>query len=153
MLNLKWKRKTSVSSCYKENNFKLCLNILNMFKLWCERGITDRARISWLSEKSITCCKKQFAIKTKISTLLKMRLIIWLNFSIPIVAWWFGNDLLIAWSYFEISHNSYSSTLRVRWKNLQHWGRVETKSIFCVQMRCAICCFMLHKAAMLWSPV
>ena len=32
------KKKTSVSSFYKENNFKPCLTkqILNMFKLWCE---------------------------------------------------------------------------------------------------------------------
>ena len=32
-------KKTSVSS--KENNFKPCLTkqLLNMFKLWCERGI------------------------------------------------------------------------------------------------------------------
>ena len=36
-----WK-KTSVSSFYKENNFKPCLakQLLNMFKLWCERGIS-----------------------------------------------------------------------------------------------------------------
>ena len=34
-------KKTSVSS--KENNFKPCLTkqLLNMFKLWCERGIRD----------------------------------------------------------------------------------------------------------------
>ena len=34
-------KKTSVSSFYKENNFKPCLTkqLLNMFKLWCERGI------------------------------------------------------------------------------------------------------------------
>ena len=34
-------KKTSVSSFYKENNFKPCLTkqFLNMFKLWCERGI------------------------------------------------------------------------------------------------------------------
>ena len=40
VLNLKLK-KTSVSSFYKENNFKPCLTkqLLNMFKLWCERGI------------------------------------------------------------------------------------------------------------------
>ena len=33
-------KKTSVSS--KENNFKPCLTkqLLNMFKLWCERGIS-----------------------------------------------------------------------------------------------------------------
>ena len=33
--------KTSVSSFYKEKNFKPCLTkqLLNMFKLWCERGI------------------------------------------------------------------------------------------------------------------
>ena len=33
--------KTSVSSFYKENNFKPCLTkqLLNMLKLWCERGI------------------------------------------------------------------------------------------------------------------
>ena len=32
----------TVSSFYKENNFKPCLTkqLLNMFKLWCERGIT-----------------------------------------------------------------------------------------------------------------
>ena len=35
------KNKTSVSSSYKENNFKPCLTkqLLNMFKLWCEWGI------------------------------------------------------------------------------------------------------------------
>ena len=34
-------KKTSVSSFYKETNFKPCLTkqLLNMFKLWCERGI------------------------------------------------------------------------------------------------------------------
>ena len=34
--------KTSISSFYKENNFKPCLTkqLLNMFKLWCERGIS-----------------------------------------------------------------------------------------------------------------
>ena len=34
-------KKHSVSSFYKENNFKPCLTkqLLNMFKLWCERGI------------------------------------------------------------------------------------------------------------------
>ena len=34
--------KTSISSFYKENNFQPCLTkqLLNMFKLWCERGIT-----------------------------------------------------------------------------------------------------------------
>ena len=41
--NLRWisSQKTSVSSFYKENNFKPCLTkqLLNMFKLWCERGI------------------------------------------------------------------------------------------------------------------
>ena len=33
--------KTSISSFYKENNFKPCLTkqLLNMFKLWCEGGI------------------------------------------------------------------------------------------------------------------
>ena len=38
-----WSKKTSVSSFYKENNFKPCLanQLLNMFKLWCERGISD----------------------------------------------------------------------------------------------------------------
>ena len=36
-----WGKKTSVSSFYKENIFKLCLTkqFLNMFKLWCEQGI------------------------------------------------------------------------------------------------------------------
>ena len=36
-----WGKKTSVSSFYKENNFKPCLTkqLLNMFKLWCEWGI------------------------------------------------------------------------------------------------------------------
>ena len=31
-------KKTSISSFYKENNFKPCLTkqLLNMFKLWCE---------------------------------------------------------------------------------------------------------------------
>ena len=39
MLNLK--KTTSVSSFYKENNFKPCLTkqLLSMFKLWYERGI------------------------------------------------------------------------------------------------------------------
>ena len=34
--------KASISSFYKENNFKPCLTkqLLNMFKLWCERGIS-----------------------------------------------------------------------------------------------------------------
>ena len=34
-------KKTSVSNFYKENNFKprLTKQLLNMFKLWCERGI------------------------------------------------------------------------------------------------------------------
>ena len=34
-------KKISVSSFYKENNFKPCLTkqLLNMFKLWCEWGI------------------------------------------------------------------------------------------------------------------
>ena len=34
-------KKTSVSSFYKENNFKPCLTkqFSNMLKLWCERGI------------------------------------------------------------------------------------------------------------------
>ena len=34
-------KKKSVSSFYKENNFKPCLakQLFNMFKLWCERGI------------------------------------------------------------------------------------------------------------------
>ena len=38
------KKKTSVSSFYEENNFKPCLTkqLLNMFKLWCERGIRRR---------------------------------------------------------------------------------------------------------------
>ena len=33
-------KKTSVNSCYKENNFKPCLTkqLLNTFKLWCEWG-------------------------------------------------------------------------------------------------------------------
>ena len=37
-----WSKKTAVSSFYKENNFKPCLTkqLLNMFKLWCERGIS-----------------------------------------------------------------------------------------------------------------
>ena len=36
-----WSKKTSASSFYQENNFKPCLTkqLLNMFKLWCERGI------------------------------------------------------------------------------------------------------------------
>ena len=35
-------KKTSVSSFSKENNFKPCLTkqLLNMFKLWCEQGIS-----------------------------------------------------------------------------------------------------------------
>ena len=35
-------KKASISSFYKENNFKPCLTkqLLNMFKLWCERGIS-----------------------------------------------------------------------------------------------------------------
>ena len=36
-----WSKKASISSFYEENNFKPCLTkqLLNMFKLWCERGI------------------------------------------------------------------------------------------------------------------
>ena len=41
--NLRWiySKETSESSFYKENNFKpgLTKQLLNMFKLWCERGI------------------------------------------------------------------------------------------------------------------
>ena len=39
-------KKTSASSFYKEINFKQCLTkqLLNMFKLWCERGIS----LAWL---------------------------------------------------------------------------------------------------------
>ena len=45
------------SSFYKENNFKPCLakQLLNMFKLWCERGIRlslfyrTRLGVVWLS--------------------------------------------------------------------------------------------------------
>ena len=35
-------QKTSVSSFYKENNFKLCLTkqLLTMFKPWCEQSIS-----------------------------------------------------------------------------------------------------------------
>ena len=42
VLNLKLK-KTTVSSFYKENNFKPCLTKqpLTMFKLWCEWGISS----------------------------------------------------------------------------------------------------------------
>ena len=45
VLNLKYK-KTSVSSFYKENNFKPCLTkqLLNMFKLWCRRGIRNKVK-------------------------------------------------------------------------------------------------------------
>ena len=34
--------KKTLSSFYKENNFKPCLTkqLLNVFKLWCERGIS-----------------------------------------------------------------------------------------------------------------
>ena len=34
-------KKKSVSSFYNESNFKPCLTkqLLNMFKLWCERGL------------------------------------------------------------------------------------------------------------------
>lgn len=41
--DLRWicSQQTPVSSFYKENNFKACLTkqLLNMFKLWCERSI------------------------------------------------------------------------------------------------------------------
>ena len=35
-------KKTSASTFHKENNFKPCLTkqLLNMFKLWCEWGIS-----------------------------------------------------------------------------------------------------------------
>ena len=48
--NLCWiwskKKKTSGSSFYKENNFKPCLTkqLLNMFKLWCERVLSKPRR-------------------------------------------------------------------------------------------------------------
>ena len=43
-----------LSSFYKENNFKRCLakQLLNMFKLWCERGISPSARTSSKSQSS-----------------------------------------------------------------------------------------------------
>ena len=36
-----WSKKASISSFYKEKNFKPCLTkqLLNMFKLWCGQGI------------------------------------------------------------------------------------------------------------------
>ena len=53
-----WSKKALVSSFYKENNFKPCLtkHLLNMFKLWCERGIKDNYEhgfeSSWLCGNS-----------------------------------------------------------------------------------------------------
>ena len=43
MLSLTEVKKASVSSFYKENNFKRCLTkqLLNMFKLRCKRGISQ----------------------------------------------------------------------------------------------------------------
>ena len=50
--DLRWiySKKTSVSSFYKENNFKPCLTkqLLNIFKLWFERGIRFLCRIARL---------------------------------------------------------------------------------------------------------
>ena len=52
-----WSKKTSVSSFYKKNNFKPCLTkqLLNMFKLWCERGIRSIDLIP------IHCCRSELA--------------------------------------------------------------------------------------------
>ena len=45
-----WSKKPSASSFYTENNFKPCLTklLLNMFKLWCERGISYLFNIVFL---------------------------------------------------------------------------------------------------------
>ena len=55
MLNLKRKKK-SVSSFYGENNFKPCLTkqLLNMFKLWCERGISDTQNDTVIKAKVVS---------------------------------------------------------------------------------------------------
>ena len=55
------KTETSVNSLYKENNFKpACLTkqLLNMFKLWCEQGIT----VSALSDNHNECIKSYIQI-------------------------------------------------------------------------------------------
>ena len=46
-------KKTSVSSFYKENNFKPCLTkqLLNMFKLWCEWSISLQVNFRHFSRR------------------------------------------------------------------------------------------------------
>ena len=45
-----WSKKSSVSSFYKQNNFnpRLTKQLLNMFKLWCELGISRWRLIAYI---------------------------------------------------------------------------------------------------------
>ena len=56
-----WSKKTSASSFYQENNFKPCLTkqLLNMFKLWCERGIRSASVIG----SSVIYCQSDLSHK------------------------------------------------------------------------------------------
>ena len=47
-----WSKKTSASSFYKENNLKPCLTkeLLNMFRLWWERGNWDSSPLKQISQ-------------------------------------------------------------------------------------------------------
>ena len=55
-----WSKKTSASNFYKENNFKPCLtkHILNMFKLWCERGIRHFGSMKYITAFASTSSKR-----------------------------------------------------------------------------------------------
>ena len=68
-----WSKKTSVSSFYNENNFKPCLTkqLLNMYKLWCERGISALAEGSPHNHSNSALCTNKlrtFFYRPKLQT-------------------------------------------------------------------------------------
>ena len=88
-VNLCWisSTKTSVSSFYKENNFKLCLikQLLNVFKLWCERGISDELKfVLWFCDilhyHHIHCGIRLIELKSL--NILLWKWILWSNSSL-----------------------------------------------------------------------
>ena len=115
--NLCWicSKKTSVSSFYKENNFKPCLNkqLLNMFKLWCERGISPLSqfysqqvpltkRVRWLTRRSRQCGKQCLMLAEKRTVLLEVsRIIITLCF-IQVVFVVSGYMMFLDWTDFHV---------------------------------------------------
>ena len=75
-------KKKSVSSFYKENNFKPCLTkqLLNMFKLWCERGIcldNWKHRLGFGSARAALCkwtaCTRQTFLSKTFENSLNMQ--------------------------------------------------------------------------------